>query len=263
MDFETYKALGYLDDKIPTYYHYFGFVKALEERKEIYEKYGYIFLNDKTLLFYPPKHAIPDNIKEIKVSTIAPRKHNQWEAKLYDRNYIYDLGYTLKIESFVKNAKRFNKENIPDFLPITAKEAWIITEHWYQYKLKKYSEFHMVETELYLIENFPKFGLNLWGVFVPNIGWIGVSLWGEFKDDIAIHIVSKDIGALPYAQDFLRYKTYHDMKSRGFNYVIDGSDLGFGGLRKYKTKLRPYLIIPVWSWVRKGGDKNEKNKSKR
>lgn len=171
-----------------------------------------------------------------------------YENELYDVNFIYDLEKGFP-KSFRENAKRFERDHKPEWEVAKPKEAFEVVESWYAKRLadRIENEFHDFGYTLYLAKNFEK--LNLEGRVVKVKGEPkAFSLWGKLNDRTAIHLIAKDLG-IPYLQDYLRYKTYEEMKSKRFRYVNDGGT-PTEGIRIYKLKLRPYLIYPIWSWVR-------------
>jgi len=240
----------YLDTvPYPSYHHFTGFIDYYLKNSIVTFDDGLLWLDKETLLFYPAKGHVPDEVKEIKIAYKPP---SAWSYEVFDRVYYIEPSYSMKLENFKKNAKRFEVIQEPFYTPITEKEAYDFFTDWLSKKAKEKLEFHMIEEHYYLLKNTKTYNLRLTGIYTNKLH--GISLWGELKEGIAIHLLCCDSG-MGFAQDYLRYKTYQDMISSGYRLVCDGSDLGDEGLRKYKTKLRPYLIIPFFTlrrWLDEG-----------
>lgn len=242
-----------------TYYHYYPSIEAMIKLGEVFvDEMGLIWLDEDKLLFYNPKIYLPDNVTTIQVLT--PQIYPGgvligWKYELFDRNYIHDLSYTINLENFRRNVSRFVRDNkYIQFVDLKPEIAIQFLFSWYEKRFDKDKEekrvYHNPLIEFYLIKNKERYpGMRLKGLYT-NEELIGITLWGKLSSDTAIHIICRDNGVV-YAHDYLRARTYMEMLDEGYVYVNDGSDLGLEGLRKYKSKLRPHLIIPVYSGVKK------------
>ena len=235
-----------------SFYHYFPLMMALSEstielRVESTPTGHRVWVSDTELYCRPVYAKIPKSVKKIWVSTVRPPM--TWKPELYDVNFIYDLKETLQIKNFRKNVQRFLKEH-PDAYyteagPIGATE---VVEAWY--KRNKQQEYYDFGYTMWLAGFFGLFE-DLRARLVKVAGApVAFSLWGQIDNQTAIHLICKDLG-WPYLQDYARYMTYEEMLEQGFTEVNDGGDAGLHGLRVYKLKLRPKLIIPIYSWVKR------------
>ena len=120
-------------------------------------------------------------------------------------------------------------------------------KRWYEIsEREQFTDFGYTE---WLTHNFHEFVPDLKPrvVTVEDVP-VAFSLWGTIRPGLGIHLICKDIG-WPYLQDYIRYRTYLEMKEAGIKLVNDGSDCGEAGIRAYKSKLRPRFIIPIYSWI--------------
>jgi len=231
-----------------SFYHYFPLLLAISERSKRMEvdSEGNVWVGDGELYFEGTPSAM-SKARRVWVSQNKPPMG--WRFEVYDVNYVYELKTTLQVKNFRDNVKRFERDNPKvRVAPFERGEALNLLEEWYSAgKRREYSDFGYT---LYLVEHFEDFG-DLEGFLVyldcDTVG--GLSVWGRLGPDTAIHLVCKTRSD-PFLHDFTRYKTYEVMADKGFKYVNDGSDVGIPGIRIYKTKLRPWLIYPVWSWFR-------------
>jgi len=184
-----------------------------------------------------------------------------WWDELYDVNYIYDLEYTLGIRNFRKNVKKFEKAH-PDIRWLTpdgdeegvhthrgyiGHHGWEVVKQWYKISSRKqFTDFGYTEWLTLNLDEFLDLKPRLLCIDEKPVGF---SLWDKLTEDTGIHLICKDVG-WPYLQDYIRYRTYLEMKEAGLKYCNDGSDAGEAGIRAYKSKLRPRFIIPIYSWVR-------------
>jgi len=181
-----------------------------------------------------------------------------WVTRLFDVDYVYKLRDTLSVESFRKNAERAESRKLsisfqipsdtPEVVPQIAE--WLM--NWYKNRLG---------------QTHYDFGYVMWIAW--NMNWFndlrvflavdrkyevrGVSVIGKLCPGRAIHLICK-ADDVPYLSDFLRRETYYwAFSEKGYEYVHDGSDVGLPGLRKYKLKLRPRFILPIYSWFKLEG----------
>ena len=208
-----------------------------------------IWVDDDELFFPPIMDAgMPKKVKKVWVS--QRRAPWGWKNELYDVNFIYDIKTTLSIKNFRKNLKRFEKAH-PNAEYNTTRheyeEGLQSVIKWYEKsKRKEFTDFGYTQ---WLVENYHLFK-NLYPRVVTCDGKeLAFSLWGELEEGLAVHLICKDVG-LPYLQDWTRYKTYDEMRNCGFKMVNDGGDCNIHGIRRYKEKLRPRFIIPLYSWLR-------------
>ena len=205
---------------------------------------------DEDELFFPPimDDLIPKRVKKVWVS--QRRAPLGWRNELYDVNFIYDIETTLSIKNFRKNVKRFEKANPSaayHYARIEYEEGLQSVIRWYEKsKRKEFADFGYTN---WLVENYHLFkNLRARVVTLGDVE-LAFSLWGALEDRMGVHLICKDVG-LPYLQDWTRYRTYDEMRNCGFKMVNDGGDCNVHGIRRYKEKLRPRFIIPLFSWLR-------------
>jgi len=241
-----------------TFYHYFPLVFAMSKttgtKWHLDDTFADLWCDKDEVFFVGP------NIKnwDIEMTDFLPKRvwigPNKTDIKsyrneLYDVNYIFDLKETVQIKNFRKNVNRFINEHNPEWVPTTnSEEAWEVVKQWY--RTSKREEFTDFGYTQWLTQNFAIFPDIHRKIVKINDKAVGFSLWGHLNDQMAIHVIAKDTG-IPYLQDYLRMMTYKDMIEAGYQTVNDGSDCGEHGIRMYKMKLRPKLIVPIWSWVLK------------
>jgi hypothetical protein len=164
---------------------------------------------------------------------------------LYDREYVYDIQTTLDVKNFRDNAKRFVRDTFPIKVEPLQKSNQLpsieMLKQWYQ---KHYTALQDFGQTIYTLEHFSDLGLE-GDVFYINDAVKGISLY-QTNMTKAIHITSKDMGQ-PFLQDYMRYYTYEKLSRAGVRTVYDGSDGDQPGLAIYKLKLRPTLIIPIYT----------------
>ncbi len=240
--------------KIPqkTFYHYFPLILAISESSDkkmwLDDENSYINLIVgnvvKELYLEPLKPNFMVN--RIYVSPNKCPYQSFFKSELYDSNFIYDLETTINIKNFKANVKKFEQRNHQIYITLgNYQDDLEVIKEWY--KKRPNTEFTDFGYTLWLIKNY-----QLFNDLHPNVVYLGkepvcFSLWGELDDETAVHIISKDKG-IPYLQDYIRMKVYKEMLEKGFKYVNDGGDAGSHELRRYKQKLRPKFILPIWSW---------------
>lgn len=237
-----------------SFYHYFPLTYAISESTEkimVDEEGGYHYAGKD--LYYPPRFFVgqkmPKSVDKVWISLIkCPSSY--WVNELYDVNFIYDLGVTLKIKNFRKNVKKFTKSHPKVFYgkPDSNYWPWEIVKQWYQKSLRK--EFSDFGYTRWLTLNYDEFSDLHPRVVMVDEEPVAFSLWGELREGLGIHLICKDLG-WPYLQDYTRAMTYAEMEAQGFTTVNDGGDCGIHGINVYKHKLRPKFIVPIYSWVRK------------
>jgi len=240
---------------LDTFYHYFPLLyaisKSVAEIKIATDEMGNIigvYVGEDMYYLWD----VPDrNAKRIWIATQPSVAERGFRTEIYDVNYIYDLDVTLNVKNFRDNVKRFLREHEPVYEECSVGDAFKVVVEWYERgKRKEYSDFGYT---LWLAENFDVFddlrarcvyldgeprAFTLWGIID----------WGPLRP-LGVHLICKDLG-IPFLQDYTRYATYREMRGLGIKYVNDGGDAGVEGIRTYKLKLRPYLVIPIYSWVR-------------
>jgi len=188
-------------------------------------------------------------VKKIWVIPRVPTEQNI-HFEIYDVNYIFDLEETIGVKYFRKNVKRYSKNgNVQYSVEGDPEIAFDIVASWYQKSNR--DEFTDFGYTMWLVQNYEMFP-DLKARFVYLNGEpVAFSLWGVLPSGIAIHLICKDAIGQPYLQDYTRMMTYKEMVSDGLELVNDGSDCEVPGIRRYKLKLRPKYIIPIYSWERK------------
>lgn len=204
---------------------------------------------DKNALYYP----IPNPQRFLASSKILDgckvmlslSKSGNVAYTLYDREYVYDIQTTLDVKNFRDNAKRFVRDTFPIKIEPLQKSNQLpsieMLKQWYQ---KHYAALQDFGQTIYTLEHFSDLGLE-GDVFYINDAVKGISLY-QTNMTKAIHITSKDMGQ-PFLQDYMRFYTYEKLLDKGVTTVYDGSDCDDQGLAVYKLKLRPKLIIPIYS----------------
>jgi hypothetical protein len=230
-----------------TFYHYFPLLFAISESDQRLN-YDESSPNKIFVDWLEPYYAAGEQSIGVKKVWIAPYKTTRgMDSVLYDSNFIFDLKRTLDIKNYRANIKKFEAENHKfSFLEANETDAITVIKRWYERHKESCTDFGYT---LWFAKN-----LKLFPDIHSNIAYIkdepvAFSLWGELDKETAIHIISKDRG-IPYLQDYIRHLTYTEMLSKGFTMVNDGGYSGDDGLRRYKEKLRPEFIIPIYSWVK-------------
>jgi len=241
-----------------SFYHYFPLIYVLDKTVEriYWEKdrlitrgtLGYLNIESPTLTVYVGNDGRELLFPSFELSTekvwIALEKNPLMKNDIYDVNFVYDLGKEFP-KSFRENAVRFHRDSQPIWREASPKEALEVVENWYAGRREgEYGDFGYT---IYLAKNFHRFELNA-NVVEMKGEPKAVSIWGKLDEESAVHLVAKDLGC-PYLHDYLRRKTYADMIEKGFKFANDGG-APTEGIRIYKTKLRPFLIFPLYSWVR-------------
>lgn len=233
-----------------SFYHYFPLMYAISESTEKILVDSDVIRAGKDLYVPPLSGEVPEDAERIWIALERPSSDG-WSYELYDVNFIYSVDTTLKIKNLRDNVRRFEREHDQiDYVEAKPDEAVEVVSRWYQKSPRKsFTDFGYT---IWLAENFREFPDLRARVVEVQGRPVAFSLWGELDQErgLAIHLICKDVG-WPYLQDYTRYRTYQEMAAWGFKYVNDGGDAGLEGLRIYKLKLRPFLIIPIWSWVRR------------
>lgn len=213
-----------------------------------------IFVSPDVLYCPAPRYAFlssPSDLNGYKVMMSYSKldnvtsPHYDADITLFDREYVYDLNTTLNVKNFRDNAQRFIGDNpavtVECLQSSNQLEAIEMLKQWYSKHSGALQDFGQT---VYTLEHFSELGLTGF-VFYLRDEVKGVSL---FRNDIlrAIHITSKDMGQ-PFLQDYMRYYTYEKLSRAGVRTVYDGSDCDQPGLATYKLKLRPTLIIPIYT----------------
>ena len=237
-----------------TFYHYFPLIYALSEgavEMKFDEDAGALWVGENELYFphwNKERFGFPELARKV---WIGPYPCPSWmgRSELYDVNYVYSLTTTISIKNFRKNARRFER-TYPTVEYAEAKrpeECWEVVKRWYRRSAQEtFGDFGYTEWLAWNYDVFPDLRARVVRVEGSPVAF---SLWGELREDLAIHLVCKDLG-WSYLQDYTRFQTYSEMLEEGYDAVNDGSDCGREGLRIYKLKLRPRFIIPIYSWVR-------------
>jgi len=235
---------------LDSFYHYFPLMYAISEsgaNLKIDENFD-VWAGEKEL--YIEGEAViekPNEVKKVWVSLMkAPYG---WRTELYDVNYVYDLAVTLQIKNLRKNVNKFirNHKELSYARPPNPETALDIVGEWYKKSdRQKFTDFGYT---MWLTRNHDAFKSLHPRLVCEGATPVAFSLWGELSENLAIHLICKDVG-WPYLNDYVRYMTYSEMRDKDFELCNDGGDAGEHGIRVYKTKLRPKFIIPVYSWVR-------------
>lgn len=236
-------------ESLESFYHYFPLMYAISEsthqlkidrQNNIWADEGELYIEGVAILE-------PQRVKKIWVT--LQKAPWGWKSELYDVNFVYDLEKTLKIRNFRKNVKKFirDNKNLSYSEPVSPEICWEVVKAWYEKSNRKtFTDFGYTK---WLTENYHLFENLHPRIVCSGEKPLAFSLWGELTEELAIHLVCKDVG-YPYLQDYVRQRTYDEMLEKGFKTVNDGGDCGIYGIRRYKEKLRPKFIFPVWSWLK-------------
>lgn len=81
---------------------------------------------------------------------------------------------------------------------------------------------------------------------------VGLNCWDE--NYLFVNFRYSFAGKIPYLSEYIRLRFYLDMADRTKKLVNDGGSLGNDNLYRFKMKLRPHGVLPVYSWKPLGKD---------